>query len=147
MPSQIDYVIRKAVNSDLDEIKRIADSHKKELGFIMRPILARSIAQGELMVAVNGVGIMGFIQYHHRRDEQTTLNNVVVVPPFRKRGIGLKLIQSLEKEAISKNKSFILLKCPEDLNANDFYERIGYKEFDNETGKSRRLKIWTKKVL
>ena len=70
MPNQSDYVIRKAVDADLDEIKKIADSHKKELGFVMRPVLARSIAQEELMVAVNGVGIMGFIQYHHRRDER-----------------------------------------------------------------------------
>jgi len=135
------------MDTDLDEIKKIADSHKNELGFIMRPILARSIVQGELMVAVNGVGIMGFIQYHHRRDEQTTLHNVVVVPSFRKYGIGRELILNLEKEAVSKNKSFILLKCPEDLDANEFYKHVGYKEVDNETGKSRRLNIWTKTVL
>lgn len=144
MSNQNDYVIRKAVESDLDEIKKIADSHKKELGFIMRPALARSIAQEELIVAVNGVGIIGFIQYHHRRDEQTTLHNIVVVPSLRKKGIGQRLIQGLEAEAIAMDQNFILLKCPEDLDANEFYKSIGYKEVRKEAGKMRRLNIWTK---
>ncbi|MCA9968712.1 MAG: GNAT family N-acetyltransferase [Anaerolineales bacterium] len=144
MSIQNDYVIRKAVDSDLDEIKKIADSHKKELGFIRRPALARSIAQEELIVAANGVGIMGFIQYHHRRDEQTTLHNIVVVQSFRKIGVGQKLIQRLEAEAIAMDQNTILLKCPEDLDANEFYKSIGYSETNKETGKARSLIIWTK---
>lgn len=147
MSNQIDYIIRKAMDTDLDEIKEIADSHKRELGFILRPALARSIAQGELMIAVNGVGVMGFVQYHHRRDEQTTLHNIVVLPSCRKQGVGYKLIQNLENETISQEKSFILLKCPEELSANAFYKHLGYKLTNVDPGKSRHLNIWTKTML
>lgn len=144
--TQKDYVIRQASASELDAIKDLVDLHKRELGFVLRPVLARSIEQGELMVAVNGTGLVGLVQYHHRRDEQTTLHNIVVHPDYRKNGIGRRLLQSLEVEAHARGKAFILLKCPEDLSANLFYEQLGYERVDVETGKYRQLNIWRKDV-
>jgi N-acetylglutamate synthase-like GNAT family acetyltransferase len=140
------YVIRKATQADLDEIKALADAHKQELGFVLRPILARSIEQGELIVTENSSGLVGFVQYHHRRDEQTTLHNIVIKPEYRDYGIGRQLIQALENEARSNNKRLISLKCPEGLPANNFYRQVGYQQVRIETGKSRRLLIWRKEI-
>jgi N-acetylglutamate synthase-like GNAT family acetyltransferase len=139
-----DWNIRKAQMSDLQDIKKIADSHKRELGFVMRPVLARSIDHKELFVAVNGEGVIGFIQYHHRLDSQTTLHNIVVKPDYRKFGIGQKLIAALETESRSKNQGHVLLKCPKELPANDFYSHLGYERVAEEQGKSRELNIWQK---
>jgi N-acetylglutamate synthase-like GNAT family acetyltransferase len=139
-----DWNIRKAEMSDLPDIKKIADSHKRELGFVMRPVLARSIEHKELFVAVNDEGIIGFVQYHHRLDSQTTLHNIVVKPDYRESGIGQKLIEALEIESRSKNQGHILLKCPKGLPANDFYQCLGYKRVAEEQGKSRQLNIWRK---
>lgn len=140
------YFVRKAELNDLNAIKKIADNHKLELGFVMRPVLARSINQGELFVATNGNGIIGFLQYHHRRDSQTTLHNIVVETHYRKSGVGQTLISELEKESSLKDKEFIQLKCPEDLPANVFYECLGYTKINVETGKHRRLNIWQKLI-
>jgi N-acetylglutamate synthase-like GNAT family acetyltransferase len=137
-------VLRKAKREDIDAIKQLADGHRHELGFVRRPALLEAISQAEVVVAQNGEGIIGFMEYHHRRDEQTTLYNIVVQPIYRKSGIGRKLLQSLETEVRANGKSFILLKCPQDLPANTFYERLGYECVDVEMGKSRRLNIWRK---
>lgn len=144
MTSTQDWTIRKAELADLDDIKHIADRYKQELGFILRPVLARSIDQGELFVAINGEGIVGFTQYHHRRDAQTTLHNIVVQSNYRKSGVGQKLIEFLEAESRLREQTTIQLKCPVDLEANSFYEHIGYEKVDVEKGKTRQLNIWRK---
>ena len=139
-----DWNIRKAEMSDLYEVKKLADSHKKELGFVLQPVLARSISQEQLFVAVNGESVIGFIQYHHRRDSQTTLHNIVVESNYRKLGIGQELTRKLETEARCKQQDFILLKCPVDLSANSFYKCIGYEKVGVQQGKARQLNIWRK---
>lgn len=139
--------IRFASPEDIDEIKQLADSHKHELGFLRRPALLEAIQRNELLVAQNGAGIVGFVEYHHRRDAQTTLYNIVVSPAHRRHGAGQQLVFKLEEEAKQREKSWILLKCPEDLQANHFYEHIGYEKVAVERGKSRRLNIWRKVLI
>lgn len=138
--------IRSALPKDIDAIKQLADSHKHELGFLRRPSLLEAIQRQELMVAQNGNGLVGFVEYRHRRDQQTTLYNLVVLPEHRLSGTGRQLVFALEEEARQKEKTLILLKCPEDLPANQFYERIGYTKVRVDTGKNRRLNIWQKSI-
>jgi len=137
----------KAKPTDIDAIKQIADAHRRELGFVRRPALLESINRKEVFVAQNGEGLVGFMEFHHRRDSQTTLYNIVVSENHRRENIGRLLMQTLEVDAIKQNKSVILLKCPEELPANSFYKRLGYKLTNVDPGKSRRLNIWTKTVL
>ena len=137
-------IIRLAITTDIDDIKQLADAHRHELGFLRRPALLEAIQRKELLVAQNGVGIVGFVEYRHRRDQQTTLYNIVVHPAHRKQGTGRQLVSELEKESLQKEKTIVLLRCPEDLSANTFYERLGYKKASVEAGKSRRLNIWQK---
>lgn len=144
MTIKADCVIRRADLDDLPAIKKLADSHKQELGFVRWPVLARSIGQSEVYVAENGEGIIGFLQYHHRRDRQTTLHNIAVRLDYRNCGIGRKMTMALEVESQTKGKSAILLKCPEDLPANSFYAKMGYEKVNVESGKARRLNIWQK---
>lgn len=139
-----EVLIRAGRSEDIDGIKQLADAHKRELGFLRRPALLEAIQRGELLVAQNGFAIVGFIEYRHRRDHQTTLYNVVVHPDYRRRGIGRQLVLALEKEAIQREKSQVVLKCPEDLPANDFYEQTGYERIHVEPGKLRRLNVWRK---
>ena len=144
MNKQLTMSVRKAEMSDLSSIKKIADNHKQELGFVLEPILAKSIALGELLIAENGEGVVGFVQYHHRRDSQTTLHNIVVQAPYRKKGLGHQLIEALENEARSKDQITVRLKCPQDIPANSFYEHIGYERVEVEQGKRRQLHVWQK---
>jgi ribosomal protein S18 acetylase RimI-like enzyme len=138
--------IRSATPDDIDAIKQLADSHRHELGFLRRPSLLEAIQRQELLVAQNSKDIVGFIEYRHRRDQQTTLYNLVVRPDHLRQGIGRDLTLALETEAQQKAKSWILLRCPEDLPANQFYASIGYEKIEVEEGKLRRLNIWRKNL-
>lgn len=137
-----EVVIAKALLSDIDGVKQIADAHRNELGFVRRPTLINAIGRSEVLIAKQNGNIVGFVEYRHRRDEQTTLYNIAVVPQYRGLGIGSKLVQSLIIEAKKCNKRYISLKCPEDLVANQFYETLGFQLHEIESGKQRRLKIW-----
>jgi ribosomal protein S18 acetylase RimI-like enzyme len=133
---------RKAEPKDLEVIKTIADEHRDELGFILRPALAESIRREEVIVSENGSGIIGFVEYHHRRDEQTTLYHIAVASDYRRRGIGRSLVSALREEARAFDKRVIRLKCPVDLPAQDFYARMGFQIEGEVEGKARRLVLW-----
>ena len=127
---------------DLESIKHLADQHRHELGFVLAPALARSIERSELVVAENGKGIIGFVEFHHRRDNQVTLYHIVVKPDHRYQGIGRQLIDALVQDAIGHDKEFIKLKCPANLNANGFYQHLGFSHGGVQPGRSRDLVIW-----
>jgi N-acetylglutamate synthase-like GNAT family acetyltransferase len=120
----------------------MANAHRRELGFVRTVTLAASIHEKEILVAENDGQIVGFVHYHHRRDKQTTLYNIVVSPQKRMRGIGKRLVNALAKESRSLDKRWIVLKCPEDLLANKFYHRIGFRRWRKEPGKQRALIVW-----
>lgn len=136
------FQIRKGKLQDLDVIKRIADAHRNELGFIRRPALLQSIEREEVFVAVTETDLVGFVEYHHRRDQQTTLYHIVVVPEMRCCGIGNALFEALRVEASEKRKAFIRLKCPAELSANEFYASLGLERVTEENGKVRPLVVW-----
>lgn len=134
---------RKAVLTDLDALKKLSDQHKQELGFIVRGALQRSIASEELIVAVSDeTAICGFIHYHHRKDAKTTLYSVVVEQDYRRCGIGQRLVDLLLCEARGLGQHLIQLKCPLELEANEFYRNIGFGLAETAPGKLRPLNVW-----
>jgi len=135
-------IVRKAGLTDLDAIKNLTEAHRHELGFVRRPALVESIQRKEVFVAENGAGIVGFLEYHHRRDNQTTLYHIAVRADHRKRGIGTALIDALTREAAQRHKTFIQIRCPADLPANSFYERVGCSQEGVQPGKKRDLIVW-----
>ena len=138
------FNIRFATEADTSAIKRLADAHTRELGFVLRPALQESIKRQEVMVALDDAGnLAGFIEYHHRRDAQTTLYNLCVASSYRRRSLGSELFSALIDECQDRQKDFILLKCPVDLDANKFYRAIGCKleEVLERPGK-RDLNVW-----
>lgn len=134
--------VRKSTACDLDGVKQLADQYRNELGFVLRPALAKSIADQEIFVALTDHVLIGFIHYHHRRDLQTTLYHIAVVPEEHMRGIGRKMIDQLCNEANHMGQSNITLKCPINLAANKFYERCGFVLISVEPGKHRQLNVW-----
>lgn len=134
--------IRPAKTTDIEAIKTIADAHRHELGFLRRPSLLASIDRQEIFVAAENGHIVGFVEYHHRRDEQTTLYNIAVQPDYRNQGIGQQLVEALKKDGLAHQKTFIYLKCPEDLSSNRFYRQLQFQLIETLPGKTRPLNIW-----
>lgn len=134
--------VRPAQNADLDAIKRLFDAHRTELGFVLRPALARSILSRELLVATDEMTVFGAVHYHHRRDRQTTLYHIAVDDGSRRERVGTALIKALCADCIACKSRRILLKCPTGLPANNFYRAVGFQHQRTEAGKHRKLNVW-----
>ncbi len=142
--SDLEVAIRKAVQEDIDDIKWLADRNRKELGFIIRSSLERSIERQEIIVATDITcnEVVGFIDYHHRRDQQSTIYHFLVAESYRHNGIGKQLLLQLVRGSIDSEKNFLLAKCPLDLDANGFYQQMGFSLITEEQGKRRPLNVW-----
>ena len=138
-----DVLVRKGQSSDLDAVKRVADSHREELGFLTRGTLESAIVEGHLIVANVDDEVVGFQHYYHRkRDKQTTLYHKAVLDTHRRRGIARKLVSFVAKEADALGRTHLLLKCPVDLEANEAHARLGFRLVGTEKGRRRRLNVW-----
>lgn len=121
-------MIKFAEIKDIEEIKKIAGKSKKELSFICRGRIEKSITAGECLVFYSGK-IVGFVLFHLRRDGILTIYDLCVLAEERKKGIGRKFIEFLRPMG-----KFIKLKCPEKLPANKFYSATGFKLEKTEKG-------------
>lgn len=127
-----EIVITRAAPSDLSAIKRIADRHKTELGFVLRPVLEAAITRAELIVAKREEAVIGFCHYHRCRDGWTTIYEIV---SDRKRiGVGRALLDSIIKP--------FRLKATIDNPANAFYKHMGGIMTGTHPGRKRALALW-----
>lgn len=126
--------------------KRLADQHKQELGFINRAILQKAIEAQALLVAPlrseQTNELAGLVHFYVRRDAIITLYSIAVAPAYQRQGLGRQLFAALIHEARARQKSEIRLKCPAELPANIFYERLGLQRIACEAGKHRPLNVW-----
>lgn len=106
-------MVRKATLQDIDSIKRIADKHTKEIGFVLKPALEKHCREGTLLVFETGGEISGFCNYHHRKDGINVIYEICVSDNSRHQGIGKALIDKVPKP--------VQLKCPVDNESNKFY--------------------------
>jgi hypothetical protein len=78
----------------------------------------------------------GFCHWHLRRDGQLTIYEIISI----KLGAGSKILEILKNVNEANN---IFAKCPEDLEANKWYEKRGFQyEGEETTSSGRKLKLW-----
>lgn len=144
-----------ARSEDVDGVKRLADLHRRTIGFVVRAALEESlrlealwVARGEpgcggaARVVDGGEAVVGFVQVHRRRDGQTTLHLIAVDPARRGEAIGTALLDAAFADSRARGMRGILLRCPQELPANRFYEQQGFRLRGVEPGKRRPLCLW-----
>jgi len=128
---------------DVPAIKALADANRGELGFNPRKKFEEAVSQHRGFVAVDSAEVVGFVVFRHRKvDLQTTLSEICVREDLRHQHIGEALMSHLIKECTEMSREFIQLKCPVDLPANRFYQRLGFVLHMTESGKKRSLNVW-----
>jgi len=82
----------------------------------------------------------GFCHYHLRRDGQLTIREIIVLPEYQRRGIGTMILKALCQ---IPGATSIFAKCPSDLPANGWYERMGFSMVSIETTRTgREVNCW-----
>jgi GNAT superfamily N-acetyltransferase len=130
----------------LSSVKELAEQHKRELGFVNREILRKAIeARSVLIVPLEKeepVLLAGIVHFYIRRDNVVALYSIAVAEAYRRRGVGRLLFEELVNITRTSGKNQIRLKCPTDLPANLFYQRLGLELLTVEPGKRRPLNVW-----
>ena len=135
--------IRRIQIKDIDPVKALADANRPSLGFNTRKKFEEAVQQQRGFVAIEGEQVIGFVIYRHRKaDLQTTLSEICVHNNYRSRSVGGRLFSALIQDCCSKSRSFIQLKCPVDLPANEFYKKVGFELYTTEMGKKRHFNVW-----
>lgn len=128
---------------DVAAIKALADANRRELGFNPRKKFEEAALQRRGFVAVCNSEVIGFVVFRHRKiDLQTTLSDICVRKDFRQHHIGEGLMVRLIEECAEMSREYIQLKCPINLPANRFYQRLGFVLHMTESGKKRGLNVW-----
>lgn len=144
MPEQRGPKVRFAHEGDIAGCKRIADQHRTALGFINRAIFADAVRKRQLLVAeISTYGIVGFLRFNHRvRATDTALYDIAVDQERQGVGVGRALVTALRDHALEAQREGITLKCPQGLDANKFYARLGFEQAGLEPGRNRTLIKW-----
>jgi GNAT superfamily N-acetyltransferase len=87
--------------------------------------------------------VVGMVHFYLRRDHSVTLSNIVVAQAYQGHGLGRVLFTALVQHVQQAGKTQIRLKCPAELSANHFYQRLGLELAAVEPGKHRPLNIWS----
>jgi hypothetical protein len=78
----------------------------------------------------------GFCHWHLRKDGQVTIREIIST----RRGAGSKMLETLKNVA---GATSILARCPEDLDANRWYQKRGFILEAVEAAKSgRKINVW-----
>lgn len=137
--------VRKAELYDLVDIKRLSESERESVGFMTISTYRKAIESRNIFIITVDDKVVGFQMYNHRkRDLQTTLYQKIIDPQFRLNGFARMLFEAVVIEAKSIGHNRILLKCPVELDSNNFHAHMGFKLIGQEMGKRRKLNIWEK---
>ena len=127
----------------MDSIKKIADKNSKSIGFVRKVIFEKAIEYEGIKVVEVDNSVVGFQHYYHRkRDSQTTFYQKAIDNDLRRKGLGTLLVESIFIECRSKGRTLIQLKCPENLESNDFHKALGFKLASIQHTSGRNLNIW-----
>jgi len=142
--------IRKASVHDLLAVKAIADANRESIGFVLRPALEEHMHRGWLYVAGyedTQDTVVGFVNFRHRRDGWSVVYEICVDASARMQGVGHRLLSQLYSDVVNQQRKGVLLKCPEESPANEFYATVGLKCIGIVPGRQRRLVLWQWKRL
>lgn len=136
-------LISQAEAEHIKGAKALADANRSIFAFITRQAFEDAHAQKGLLVARIEAQVVGFVRYYHRKtDQQTTLYDICVAEDWRSQGVGEQLLAALIADCIEQAREFILLKCPAQLAANQFYARKGFTLISTQPGKHHELNVW-----
>lgn len=129
--------IRQAVETDLPAVRRCAEAayvmYVERIGKKPAPMVAdfaAAIEAGNLHVAVESGKVVGFVVFYPRADH-LHLENVAVDPHHQRGGIGKRLIEFVEAQAIGSGFDRVELYTNARMSENRaIYPRLGYVEFE-----------------
>ena len=146
----IPSIVTTATQSDADFVSSLQAKNSNALGFLTRRAIDAYIADDAVTVILNEVEPVGYLisRRIQRWPRSTTLRRVtqiVVAAEHRCKGFGYGLLSSLISIARSDRTPALEARCRDELMANDFWRRNGFKLIDRDLRQNARrqaINIW-----
>jgi len=126
----------------LTDVCRLGRSQSKTLGFLPTGAYRAYAAQDQVVVALDGEQLAGYVIWRATR-LRSMLVHVAVDPAFRRRGVAKAMVGEV------MNRSTQLLGvgawCREDYEANDLWAKLGFSVIREKPGRAlsgSRLRLW-----
>lgn len=135
-PSLITYV---------DDLQR---KNAEALSFYPRQVFEREAEKGRLFLGLLNGEPCGYI-YMGAAATDVKCHQVCIQYDARRRLYGASLVIAMEDYAHRKNASSVTLRCGFDLDANDFWQSLGYGVIATQAGGIRRMRtinVWRKEL-
>ncbi|MGH8547262.1 MAG: GNAT family N-acetyltransferase [Methylococcales bacterium] len=129
----------------LQEFERTLESDRYEGGRIANQYFRHLLAEvrrkrGRILVAVSGRKIAGFASFWYEDEPEGCISelkhcayvsDIVILPQYRRAGLGMKLIQEIERLAAEGNAESIMVNVlARNQLAAEFYRKAGFREYD-----------------
>lgn len=164
--ARVPIAIRAATRADLPFIDSLQKKHSKELGFLPLKALEGKIDAGEVLVAdhephasasgsplPHGCGsldrLAGYLiaaDRYQKRDELGYIVQLCIVPEYRRSLVAAQLLQA-QFDRSAYGCRLYCCWCAQDLNANAFWEAMGFTAIafrSGGSGRGRRSEVGTK---
>ena len=146
-----DVSIRPAVEGDYAFVDRLQHMHSKALGFMRKAALEGKIKLGEVLIAEDEnripIGYCILSNRYLKRDELGVIYQMNVLPGKQRHLVGATLLKEVFERAPYGCKLYCCW-CAQDLNANYFWESLGFIPLAFRTGASgKRTHIfWQRRI-
>jgi len=126
----------------LARVVELGDKNRKYVGFFPEAAFKRNAAEGRILVALDGGGVLhGYLLYYVARS-RAVLQQLCVSEEYRSRGIGRKLVERLKAE--TRHLDGISLHCRRDFPAHEFWPGVGFVAFGEKRGRGKGAGVLTR---
>lgn len=107
-----------ATSKDIDDIYTLIRSERKYLLYRSKKEITAHL--GNFIIARDGERIIGCISFENYSREIAELRSLSVLPEYRGKNIGKKLIKTIMRRKLKKQKVFLVTSRV------DYFERLGF---------------------
>ena len=142
-----DFVVVQQHPEMLKYIDALQKKNAEALSFYPMTVFEREQEKGRLFLGILNGEPCGYLYAGAQNDKDVKLHQVCIQYDARRRMYGAMIAAVMEQYAAEGNATSITLRCGFDLEANNFWESLGYKCIAHQAGGVRRLRtinVWRK---
>lgn len=142
-----DFIVVNADENHLTFIDSLQKKNAEALSFYPKQVFEREVEKGRILLGLLNGDPCGYI-YAGARKPDVRCHQVCIQYDARRRLYGAGLVKALEDYATGCYS--VTLRCGFDLEANDFWQSMGYNCIDIQQGGIRRMRkinVWRKQLI
>lgn len=143
-----DFVCVKVHPQMLAYVDALQKKNAEALSFYPKQVFEREMEKGRIFLGLLNGEPCGYL-YAGAQSKDVKLHQVCIEYDARRRLYGAMLVAVMEQYADEGKASSITLRCGFDLDANQFWQSLGYQCIANQLGGVRRMRtinVWRKQL-